>query len=100
MLNKNILPKHIYYYLTMQEKNIVGSRIREARKAAKPPVTQADLIARLQLQGIFIDQPALSKIETGKRPVLDIEVLAFAKALKVASCWLLGESDKPTHGKS
>lgn len=83
----------------MEEKNIIGRRIHQARKASKPLITQANLIARLQLQGIMIDQPVLSKIETGKRPVSDIEVLAFARALKVTTCWLLGESDEPTHRK-
>ena len=73
------------------EKNIVGVRVKQARKAAKPPITQADLIARLQLLDMNIDQPGLSKIENGQRPVSDIEVLALAKALKVSVVWLLEE---------
>lgn len=64
-------------------KNVVGAQVRRVRKAAKPPITQADLVARLQVLGILMDQSRLSKIETGRRPVSDIEVLAFAKALKV-----------------
>ena len=75
------------------ERNIIGGRIRQARKAAKPPVTQADLVARLQILAISIDQSALSKIETGQRPISDIEVLAFAKALKLSVSWLFAESD-------
>ena len=84
----------------MQDRNIIGRRVREARKAAKPPITQLDLIARLQLQGIMMDQSGLSKIETGKRPVSDFEVLAFARALNVTTYWLLGESNKPAHGEA
>jgi hypothetical protein len=74
-------------------RNIVGRRVQQARKIAKPPVTQVELVARLQLQDFRIDQSGLSKIESGIRPVLDIEVVALAKALKVSVAWLLGESD-------
>lgn len=73
----------------MKIKNIVGVRVREARKAARPPITQTDLIARLQVLDMVIDQPGLSKIENGQRPVTDIEVVALAKALKVTEEWLL-----------
>ena len=75
--------------LFVEKKNIVGSRVRHARKAAKPPVSQLDLVARLQLQNMSIDQSGLSKIENGQRPVSDIEVLALARALKVSPAWLL-----------
>ena len=77
----------------MMGRNIVGSRVSRARKAVKPLITQADLVARLQLLGIMIDQPTLSKIESERRPVTDIEVVALAKALKVSVAWLLGETD-------
>jgi transcriptional regulator with XRE-family HTH domain len=71
------------------KKNIVGASVRQARKISKPPLTQLDLIARLQVIGMMIDQPALSKIESGRRPVTDIEVVALAKALKVSVASLL-----------
>ena len=77
----------------MRGRNIVGSRVSQARKAVKSPITQADLVARLQLLGVMIDQSTLSKIESEKRPVTDIEVVALAKALKVSVSWLLGEAD-------
>jgi len=70
----------------------VGARVRQARKAAKPLITQTDLVARLQLLDISIDQSGLSKIEGGQRPVSDIEVVALAKALKVSVAWLLEEA--------
>jgi len=75
--------------LFVDKRNIVGARVRQARKAAKPPVSQHDLVARLQLQNVSIDQSGLSKIENGLRPVTDIEVLALARALKVSPEWLL-----------
>ena len=75
----------------MRGKNIIGRRVREARKKAKPLITQLDLVARLQTEGLSVDQSALSKIESGLRPVSDIEVIAFAKALKVSVEWLLSD---------
>ena len=77
----------------MEKRNVVGDRIRQSRKAARPPITQTDLIARLQVLGMQIDQSGLSKIESGRRPVSDIEVLALAKALRVSVAWLLKEID-------
>jgi transcriptional regulator with XRE-family HTH domain len=80
----------------VRKKNLVGANIREVRKTSKPPVTQLDLVARLGLQGLKIDQSALSKIENGQRPVSDLEVSAFAKALKVPVSQLYGEKSGRT----
>jgi transcriptional regulator with XRE-family HTH domain len=77
----------------VEKKNLVGDRVRQARKNAKPPITQTDLVARLQVLGMIVDQSGVSKIESGQRPVLDTEVVALAKALKVSVAWLL-EGDK------
>lgn len=74
----------------MERKNIVGVQVRKARKNAKPPITQLELIARLQVLGLILEQPALSKIEMGYRPVTDREVVALSNALKVSTAWLLG----------
>ena len=75
----------------MRKKNIVGKNIQAARKKATPAVTQLDLVARLDLLGVKIDQSTLSKIENGQRPVSDVEVSAFAKALKMPISSLYGE---------
>ena len=75
-----------------KKKNIIGNRIRKARQDAKPPLTQSDLVARLQLGGLKdIDQPIVSRIEKGERLVTDYEIKAVAKALKVTVGWLLNE---------
>ena len=66
------------------KRNIVSTRVRQARKAARPLITQTDLVARLQLLGIMIDQSGVSKIESGQRPVSDVEVVALAKALRLS----------------
>ena len=74
------------------KKNIVGARIRKARTEAKPPMTQTDLVARLQIEGLKdIDQPTVSRIEKGERLITDYEIKAMAKALKVSVGWLLNE---------
>lgn len=73
----------------MRKKNIIGSRIRKARQEAKPPITQEDLAARLQLDGLKIDQGMISRIEKGARLVTDYEVRAIAKVLKVSVGWLI-----------
>jgi len=52
-----------------------------------------ELAARLQLLGITIDRSAIAKLETGRRPVSDIEVAAIAKVLKVPIPWLFEESN-------
>lgn len=77
------------------QRNVVGLRVRQARRLATPRVSQVDLAARLQVLGLRIDQSAVSKIEQGRRSVLDIEVVALAKALKVSAAWLLEEANKP-----
>ena len=82
--------------LLVEKKNLVGFRVRQARKAAEPPITQSDLIARLQLLNMNIDQSGLSKIENGQRPVTDIEVVALAKAMKVTEEWLLKGTGNPS----
>jgi len=76
------------------QRNVVGSRVQQGRRQAKPPITQKDLVARLQVLGLKVDQPTISKIEQGTRPVLDFEVVALAKALKVSVSWLLEEPDR------
>jgi transcriptional regulator with XRE-family HTH domain len=73
------------------KKNIIGSRIKQARKTADPPITQLELVARLQALGISIDQSGLSKIESGQRPITDIEIDALSKVLKVSVAWLFNE---------
>jgi len=79
---------------------VVGPRVRQARKLATPHVSQVDLAARLQLLGLKVDQSGVSKIEQGRRPVLDLEVVALAKALGISAAWLLGEVDTPTEGSA
>lgn len=70
--------------------NIIGSRVRDARIKIKPSITQDNLVARLQVQGLeYMDQAKISRIEAGTRPVYDYEIVPFATALNVSVNWLL-----------
>jgi len=48
-----------------------------------PPVTQEDLVARLEVRGIRLDRTALVRIESRQRGITDLEMLAIASALRV-----------------
>ncbi len=74
-------------------KNIIGARVKEARLKEKPKVTQLDLLARLEIREIYLDNTAISKIEAGTRPVTDKELVAIASALHVTTNWLLRIDD-------
>lgn len=74
-------------------RNIIGRRIRQARLKCAPPVSQDDLTGRLAAQGIVLDQTAISRIENQSRYLMDYEVAAIAKCLRVSVAWLFGESD-------
>jgi len=63
-------------------KNIVGLRIKAARKEAL--MSQMKLAAQLQLLGVKIDRSSIAKLESGTRPVSDIEIIAIAKILNVS----------------
>lgn len=61
-------------------------RIREGKK-----LSQEQLAAWLQLEGLNINQKAISRIETGERVVADYELLYLAKVLRVRVEDLLGK---------
>ena len=77
-------------------KNVVGPRVREARVAAEPRLTQADLAARLEVRGVKVDRAGVAKIERGMRQVSDLELVQLADALGVTAGWLLGENTAET----
>ena len=70
------------------KKNISGERIQAARRKMK--LTQCELAARLQVEGINIERDSISRIETGTRFVADYEILAISKILGVSVDYLLG----------
>ena len=75
-------------------KNISGDRIHQARTALR--LSQANLAARMQVNGATVEREAISKIETGDRFVTDYELMVFAKVLGVSMEWLVGTESQKT----
>ena len=81
--------KKIEFY---NNKNIISSRLRQARKERK--LSQSELAAKLQLCNINIDQQMISKIEKNERQVTDYEIACICKCLDVSPEWLLQDLNK------
>lgn len=73
------------------KKNLSGDRIRAAR--VKLRLSQADLAAWMQVQGILIERDSISRIEIGTRFTPDYELPVFSNVLGVSVAWLLGMED-------
>jgi transcriptional regulator with XRE-family HTH domain len=73
-----------------QNNNLVGKRVKKARLALKPKLSQDALSGKLAARGVSIDRAGIAKLETGRRYVSDFEVKAMAAALGVTVGWLLG----------
>lgn len=69
--------------------NASGDNIRRAREKIK--LSQEQLAARLQLEGLTIHQKAISRMETGERVIADFELMLLAKVLGVGVETLLVE---------
>ena len=74
----------------LRSRNIIGDRIREARRLFVPPLTQDQVSGRLAKMGVQLDRVALAKVESGLRCAFDFEVKALSAVLKVDANWLLG----------
>lgn len=66
-----------------EKKNVFGPAIREARKKAKPPITQDELSARLATKGLILDRSAISRIEKQERYLMDYELITICEALRI-----------------
>jgi transcriptional regulator with XRE-family HTH domain len=70
--------------------NIVGIRVRERRAFLK--ITQDALCGRIAdvTQTHWVpDRLDVLRIESGRRQVTDLEIIALAQALECSPCWLL-----------
>ena len=70
------------------KKNICGARVKEARR--RLGLSQIDLAARLQVEGVVIERDSVSRIEIGTRFVADYELVILARVLCVSVTYLLG----------
>lgn len=78
-------------YTYKGKKNLCGDRIQIER--LKKRMTQMELAAKIQLQGITLERDSISRIEIGTRFVTDYELKLFAKVLNVTVDDLLEEDD-------
>ncbi len=63
------------------EKNLISQRLIELRKLHN--LSQRDLARKPQLAGYDIDKNVITRIETNKRYVTDIELRAFCQVFNV-----------------
>lgn len=77
-------------YTYKGKKNLCGMKIKIARVQRK--ITQSDLAAKVQIEGITLERDSISRIEIGTRFVTDYELKVFSKVLGVTVEWLLDEA--------
>ena len=70
--------------------NISGRAIRAERE--RQGLSQEQLAARMQVEGIPLSQKAVSRVETGLRVVTDYELMTFARVLRVTIEQLVEEA--------
>jgi len=72
------------------EKNLIRQQLIALRREHK--LSQRDLARRLQLLGVDMDKNVITRIETGKRYVTDIELKALCEVFQVPYEYLLDGS--------
>lgn len=69
------------------KRNLIAKRLTELRKREK--MSQRALASELQLIGIDMDKNVITRIETNKRYVTDIEIKAIAAVFGVTYAYLI-----------
>ncbi len=69
------------------EKNLISQRLIDLRTSNN--LSQRDLAYKLQLAGYDIDKNVITRIETNKRYVTDIEIQAFSEIFTVSCDYLI-----------
>ena len=72
------------------DKNLIASRLIELRKQYE--LSQRDLARKLQLAGYDMDKNVITRIETNKRYVTDIELKALSEVFHVSYDYLIDGS--------
>lgn len=75
------------------EKNLVSKHLIELRR--KSNYSQRDLAYRLQLAGYDMDKNVITRIETNKRYVTDLELKALSEVFHVSYDYLIDGKDEP-----
>ena len=74
------------------EKNLTSKRLVKLRQ--KHHMSQRDLANKLQLAGYDMDKNVITRIETNKRYVSDLELKAIAEIFQVSYVYLIdGEEE-------
>ena len=75
------------------EKNLISKRLIHLRQ--QPHMSQRLLAYQLQLNGYDMDKNVITRIETNKRYVTDVELKAFAEIFQVSYDYLIdGKEDE------
>ncbi|MDE7029961.1 MAG: helix-turn-helix domain-containing protein [Lachnospiraceae bacterium] len=74
------------------EKNLISKRLIALRK--EHYLSQRDLSSKLQLAGYDMDKNVITRIETNKRYVTDIEIRALAHIFGVTCDYLIEGENK------
>ena len=69
------------------KKNLIGPRLIQLRK--QQSLSQRDLAHKLQLAGYDMDKNVITRIETDKRYVTDIELKALSDVFGVSYAFLI-----------
>lgn len=72
------------------EKNLISQRLIQLRKEHN--LSQRDLASKLQLAGYDMDKNVITRIETNKRYVTDVELKAFSEIFVVSYEYLIDGS--------
>lgn len=76
------------------EKNLISSRLKELRELNG--LSQRDLARALQLSGTDMDKNVITRIETNKRYVTDLELKALSELFHVSYDYLIDGEEKKT----
>lgn len=74
------------------EKNLIGLYLKELRK--EHHLSQRDLARQLQLAGFDMDKNVITRIETNKRYVTDLELKALTEIFHVSYDYLIDGCEK------
>ena len=76
--------------IDLEQQNIIGNRVKEARIRAG--LSQRQLSEKMELLAVYTCRGSISRIENGQRAITDIEIDAISKVLDVSLDYLFGRA--------